>query len=281
VTVESLPAELMQRFRIADTIGDGDTGTLLRAEEPQSGRSGVIKILKSRALSSASERQRLKRELVKQSTLANPHLALPVVTGEAGGTLWLFRDWIDGETLRDRLDRDGPLPTPESLSVAAQIAAALDELHRAGLLHRDLQPGHIMLSAGPGGVPKVTLIDAGLAGRIETDTVFDVLGTPAYVSPEQAKGKLVSFRSDLYALGCVLFEMGCGKPPYAGSVKELLDAHANSEPSTPSSRTRSAPQPGPRPAPVNPKPRSWECRRSAADRPRRPPGRTASPMWAR
>lgn len=224
--LDPLPADLSERFKIVEPFGAGETGALYLADEVQTGRRGILKVLHSKGGASVSDRQRLKRELVKQATLANPHLALPLVTGEAAGATWLFREWVEGVSLRVRLARDGQLPVPEALAVAAQLASALDELHRAGLLHRDLQPGHVMLQPQPSGVPRVVLIDAGIAAQVRSQTAFDVAGTPAYVSPEQASGKLVSFRSDLYALGCVLHEMVTGAPPYGGSVEEVLQAHA-------------------------------------------------------
>ena len=226
--MESIPAEIEERFKVLQPLASSPTGALFRVEDMRGGRQGVLKLISSSTSSTTSEKQRIKRELVKQTTLDDPHLALPIVTGEAEGGLWLFREWVEGKTLRTRL-ADGPLSASDALTVTAQVARALDELHRAGLLHRDLKPEHIVLCAGEGGVQSVTLLDAGLAAKIETDSVFDVLGTPAYVSPEQAKGKLVSFRSDLYALGCVLFEMVTGSAPFEGdSAAAVLAAHADS-----------------------------------------------------
>ncbi|NOY93456.1 MAG: serine/threonine protein kinase, partial [Deltaproteobacteria bacterium] len=224
--MESIPAEIEERFKVLQPLASSPTGALFRVEDMRGGRQGVLKLISSSTSSSTSEKQRIKRELVKQATLDDPHLALPIVTGEADGGLWLFREWVEGQTLRARL-ADGELSASEALTVTSQVARALDELHRAGLLHRDLKPEHIVLGSSEGGVESVTLLDAGLAAKIDTDSVFDVLGTPAYVSPEQAKGKLVSFRSDLYALGCVLFEMLTGAPPFEGDTPaELLAAHA-------------------------------------------------------
>lgn len=219
--------ELSARFTIVSPFARGATGDLFLADDRQTGRRGILKILHNESGVSTTERQRLKRELVKQATLSHPNLALPVVTGEAGGAIWLFREWVDGVSLQVRLARGGRLATPEALSIAAQLAGALDELHRAGLLHRDLKPGHILLQPQPSGLPKVVIIDAGVAARIDTADAFDVAGSPRYVSPEQATGKLVSFRSDLYSLGVVTYEMLEGQPPYqAEDTAGLLQAHA-------------------------------------------------------
>ena len=227
VELEAFPPELGERFRVVEPFGKGDAGSLYIADEVASGRRGLLKLVHHKASASIAERQRLKRELVKQATLQNPHLALPVVTGETSNATWLFREWIDGVSLRVRLARDGRIAVPEALAITAQLATALDELHRAGLLHRDLKPGHILLQPQPNGTPRVVVIDAGVATPIESSAPFEVAGTPAYVSPEQANGKLVSFRSDLYALGCVLFEMVTGAPPYTGSADDVIRAHAD------------------------------------------------------
>jgi serine/threonine-protein kinase len=225
---DQIEGDLAERFDVVQPFGKGATGTLYLADEKQTGRRGILKILHSETGVSTTERQRLKRELVKQATLSNPHLALPLVTGESGGRMWLFREWVEGVSLRVRLSRGGKLAAPEALAIAAQLAEALDELHRAGLLHRDLSPNHVLLHPQPSGVPKVVVIDAGIAARVEGTTGFDIAGTPGYISPEQATGKLVSFRSDLYALGALLYEMLEGRPLYtADDESALIEAHAS------------------------------------------------------
>src|SRR5262249_41641377 len=130
--------------------------------------------------------------------------------------LWVFREWLEGVSLKVRLARQGALPLAQALSIAAQLAVALDELHRAGLLHRDLKPGHIVLDALAEGLTRARGIDAGLCSPIDPAADPPILGTAGYVAPEQLAGKLVSFRGDLYALGCVLYEMLTGKNPFAG-----------------------------------------------------------------
>jgi len=223
----AIAAELSERFTVVAPFARGATGDLFLADDKPTGRRGILKILRNKSGVSTTERQRLKRELVKQTTLSNANLALPAVTGEAAGSIWLFREWVDGVSLRVRLARGGRLATGEALSIAAQLAGALDELHRAGLLHRDLKPGHILVQPQPSGLPKVVVIDAGVAARIDSEDAFDVAGSPGYISPEQATGKLVSFRSDLYSLGVVTYEMLEGRPPFEDDdVAVLLRAHA-------------------------------------------------------
>ncbi|MBZ0118351.1 MAG: serine/threonine protein kinase, partial [Sandaracinaceae bacterium] len=225
-----VPAGIRARFAIVEPLAQGQSGDLFIADDQQTGRRGVLKLLLLPESVTPAERNRLKRELVKQATLAHPVLCLPLATGDANGVAWIFRELRDGVSLRVRLARSGALPPSEALAVAAQLASALDELHRSGLLHRDIKPGHVLLEPQPSGLPRVSLIDAGIAARIDAGAVFDLQGTAEYVSPEQAQGKLVSFRSDLYALGCLLHEMLSGQPPFTGDVKSVLEAHVSSLP---------------------------------------------------
>jgi serine/threonine-protein kinase len=228
-----VPAPVRARFSVVEPYGRGASGDLFLADDQQTSRRGVLKLLRLPARVTPAERARLKRELVKQATLGPGALSVPLATGDAGGSPWIFREWHEGVSLKVKLARGGALAVQEALAIAAQIASALDQLHRSGLLHRDLKPGHVIVAPQPSGVPRVTVIDAGIAARIETDAVFAVAGTPEYVSPEQAAGKLVSFRSDLYALGCVLYEMLTGTPPFTGTPEELLKAHVEQPAPTP------------------------------------------------
>ncbi|MFW6023455.1 MAG: serine/threonine-protein kinase, partial [Myxococcota bacterium] len=231
--VDAILQELGARFSDIRPFGEGRTGTLYLARDGEQGRSGVLKLLHP-DIAQGSEGMRLKRELARQLKMDHPNLALPSATGEAGDRLWLFRDHVQGETLRVRLEREGTLPVTEALAIVAQVASALDELHRGGMLHRDLKPEHVILSGGEDEVPRAVLIDASIAAPVEDAPVIDLRGTPAYVSPEQAKGKLVSFRSDLYSLGCILHELIAGAPPFRGDdPRSVLEAQAGEPPPDP------------------------------------------------
>jgi serine/threonine protein kinase/Flp pilus assembly protein TadD len=236
VTVELVPVpdEVAERFDRIEPYAHGRTGTSYRAVQRDTGFAGLLKVLPLGTAGDASERARLKRELRKQSKLVNDSLVRIVDGGEVGSVLWLFRDFAPGESLAARLRSEGPLPNTEALAVLAQIASGLDELHRAGLLHRDVKPAHVILEAREGKVPLARLIDAGIAARIETGQVLEPRGTPAYIAPEQIEGKLVSFRSDLYSLGCLFYEALTGKPPFAGDdMAALLKAHRETPPPSP------------------------------------------------
>jgi len=215
-----IPPAVTARFEVQGTFASGSTGTLYRATDKTTGSEGLLKIVQSAAQLTASERGRQVRELEKLTTLHHPSLVSLHAAGSAEDLPWLFRERIEGESVAARLSR-GPIPAPEALGIAAQIASGLDELHRAGLLQRDLSPSHVILRDG---VSQAVLIDSGLAGRIPTAALFEVSGKPEYVSPEHAQGKLVSFRSDLYSLGAVLFHMVTGTTIYSGTPEEVLQA---------------------------------------------------------
>ncbi|HEX7479528.1 MAG TPA: protein kinase [Polyangiales bacterium] len=230
VQLARVPGQLHARFPAIEPFACGATGSSFLAVQSQSGFRGLLKILAPEVAASAAERTRLKRELRKQTTLTNNALARIIDGGEIGNDLWLFRDFVAGESLAVRL-RQGPLQVPEALAIAAQVASALDEVHRQGLLHRDIKPGHVLLTPRIDVVPLVTVIDAGVAARLPSDSVFELLGTPAYVAPEVIAGKPASFRSDLYALGCMLHEMLTGAPPFvADTVAAVLALHRDQEP---------------------------------------------------
>lgn len=225
-----VPPAVAARFTVVEPFADGDAGTLYLADDKQTGRRGLLKMLRGASAWTVSERSRLKRELLKQASLTHDGLVVPLATGETDNVVWMFREWIDGVSLAVKLARSGALPVPEALAIAAQIATALDELHRAGLLARDLSAGHVIVQQQPSGFPKVSLIDAGIAMRVASASVFEITGKPAYVSPEHASGKLVSFRSDLYSLGALLHEMLTGAPIFRGNTEQVLEAQRTQPP---------------------------------------------------
>jgi Flp pilus assembly protein TadD len=228
--VPPVPPQLHERFTSPEPYARGQTGTCYLATQQPSGYRGVLKVIPLAGVE-ASERVRLKRELRKQTQLSHDGLPRIIDGGELGQQLWLFREHVQGESLAQRIRRLGKLEPGEALAITAQIASALDELQRNGLLHRDVKPGHIIVPVGNQSAVTAKLIDAGVAARLPTGSVFGLLGTPAYISPEQVAGKLVSFRSDLYALGCVLFEMLSGQPPFPDhDVQAVLEAHKSNPP---------------------------------------------------
>jgi hypothetical protein len=228
-----VPSALNTRLGSFEPFARGQTGTCYLATQIQTGYRGLLKVIPLGDMD-ASERVRLKRELRKQTQLTHEGLPRIIDGGELGDDLWMFREQVPGESLAQRIRRLGKLGVSEALIITAQVASALDELQRNGLLHRDVKAGHVIVQEGASSLPVSKLIDAGLPGRMPTGSVFDLLGTPAYISPEQVAGKLVSFRSDLYGLGCLLFEMLTGAPPFVGpDVRSVLEAHKSAPAPTP------------------------------------------------
>lgn len=232
VEVPELSPALAEKFSQLVPLAQGATGMLFRATHVETGVSGVLKLVHAAVSGTGTERMRLKRELRKQTTLPGAVLAPPIDGGEDGKQLWLFREYVEGVSLSlhvATLAAAGEaMPIAHSLSIVAQVAVGLDELHRNGLLHRDLKPAHVVLDFASNdaadAAPKVRLIDAGLPPRIGAEGVFDLMGTPGYMSPEQAAGRIVSFRSDLYSLGCIFHELVAGKPLFSGDIADILAA---------------------------------------------------------
>lgn len=218
---QPVPTPLHKRFRVLQPFAQGGTGSLYLADESETGRRGVLKILAPIPKHREAERARLRRELSKQAGVASQHLVVPWASGESEGTTWLFRPQLEGVSLRVRLQH-GPVPAAEALSVAVQLAAGLDDLHRSGLLHRDVKPGHVILRTDRANNVRAALIDAGVCSCLTRAGNSTIFGTPGYVAPEQLQGKLVSFRSDLYSFGCMMYEMLRGLPPFAGDSADAL-----------------------------------------------------------
>ena len=198
-------------------------GSHYLADEPETGRRGLLHVLVPPKAGREAERARLKRELLKQATLTVDGVATPFASGESNGTSWLFRPQVPGESLALAFKLGRALSPRDALSASAQVTAALDGLHRGGLLHRDLTPANIIMEEGCS-PPRPVLVGVGIAPPLVRQGGYAASGTPGYVAPEQISGKLVSFRSDLYSLGCVIYEMLGGRPAFMGeSPDEILE----------------------------------------------------------
>ena len=175
--------------------------------------------------------ERFQREIRLTARLDHPHI-LPVLdSGSAAGQLWYTMPYVRGESLRDRLRHETQLPVELALEITRQVASALDYAHREGVVHRDLKPENILLSEGQARVADFGVAKALTLGAEELTETGLALGTPAYMSPEQATGSAVDGRTDVYALGCVLYEMLAGDPPFTGRPHyALLAAHATETP---------------------------------------------------
>ena len=188
------------------------------AEDLRHERQVAIKVLRAE-LAVAIGADRFEREIRTVARLQHPHILPLFDSGGQGDALFFVMPFVDGESLRDRLERDGPFPLEAAAPIVRQIGDALDYAHARGVVHRDVKPENILLAGG-----QALLADFGIARapeRQRSDTLTSIgttLGTPAYMSPEQASGEReLDGRSDLYALGCVVYELLTGRPPFSGA----------------------------------------------------------------
>jgi serine/threonine-protein kinase len=237
--LERLAAALSDRYRIERELGQGGMATVYLAEDIKHRRQVAIKVLRPE-LAAALGPERFLREIETTANLRHPHI-LPLFDsgqtvgrsdGQEGSYLFYVMPFIEGESLRDRLTREKQLPIDEALRLAREVADALGYAHERGVIHRDIKPENILLERG-----HAVVADFGIARAIDTaggakltETGLAV-GTPTYMSPEQSVGEGdLDGRSDLYALGCVLYEMLAGEPPYSGPTAQAIIAKRFREP---------------------------------------------------
>jgi hypothetical protein len=212
------------RFQIIERIGVGGMGTVYRAEQVGLGRSVALKILKRELIFDRDTVTRFHREARAMSLLTHPNTVRVFDFGETPeGLLFLAMELLEGELLTHRLEREGPLDVRTAVGFASEILASLAEAHKKSIIHRDLKPDNIYLARVEGRAePVVKVLDFGIAKVIQGDRKIDqletqagtVFGTPRYMSPEQAQGKKLDARSDLYAVGVLLYQMLTGRAPF-------------------------------------------------------------------
>ncbi len=210
------------RFRIQAMLGIGGMGVVYRAIDESLDVPVALKLLRPELASRADAFERFRQELLLARQVSSPHVVRIHDLAQHAGRWLISMDFVDGESLDRRLDREGRFPVDEALRIARDIAEGLAAAHTKGVVHRDLKPANILLDAQ--GAAYIS--DFGVARSLATSGMTAtgaVIGTPEYLSPEQARGSPVDARSDLYALGLVLYEMLVGKPPFAGgTVAESL-----------------------------------------------------------
>ncbi|HYK31701.1 MAG TPA: protein kinase [Streptosporangiaceae bacterium] len=234
-------AQLMGgRYQLRQVLGTGGMATVWRATDDVLGRDVAVKVLSPQFAADAGFVARFNREARNVAALSNPHIVTVFDCGLDDTTPYIVMELVSGRTLRQVLDEVGPLPPDEAVAIAAAVCEALDAAHAAGLVHRDIKPANIVLSGRD-----VKVLDFGIAraqfpaGGTRTN---GVLGTAAYLSPEQASGERVGPQSDLYSLGCVLFEMLTGAPPFAAdSEVGVAYRHVHDDPGLPSQRRSAIP----------------------------------------
>ena len=226
-----LESALSSRYRLDRELGRGGMATVFQALDLKHDRKVALKVLHSE-LSASLGPDRFLREIKLAARLNHPHIVALYDSGEAEGFLYYVMPMIEGESLRDRLLRDGRISTEESLHLVRGIASALDYAHRLNIVHRDIKPENVMLQDG-----EALVTDFGIAKAVSVasgDTLTQtgmMIGTPAYVSPEQAAGEAnLDGRSDQYSLGCMLYEMLSGKKPFSGATAQAILSKRFSEP---------------------------------------------------
>jgi eukaryotic-like serine/threonine-protein kinase len=226
---------LAKKYLLESPIGEGAMGEVWRAMHLELNRPVAIKILHPNLAARADARARFVREARVAATLEHPNAVRVLDFGEGPAGLYLVMELLLGSTLRARLDK-AVIGHTEAIQIAVQIARVLEAAHRINLVHRDIKPENTFVE-GDGPALLVRVVDFGLAfiadagssiGRMTDEGILG--GTPAYMSPEQARGKAVGPPSDVYSLGCVLYEMLAGRPPFLGPVAELLTRHAYAPP---------------------------------------------------
>ncbi len=231
-------------YEIVAPIGAGGMGEVYRAQDTRLERTVAVKVLPAHMSASAESRQRFEREAKTISQLSHPHICALYDVGSEGETEYLVMEYLEGETLADRLGK-GALPLDQTLRYGVEIADALDKAHRQGIVHRDLKPGNVMITKSG-----VKLLDFGLAkamapaaqtsgltslptvaGAANLTQAGTILGTFQYMSPEQLEGKEADARTDIFALGAVLYEMVTGRKAFSGtSQASLISAIMKEEP---------------------------------------------------
>jgi serine/threonine-protein kinase len=230
-SLSRLSTVLSDRYRIERELGAGGMATVYLAQDLKHDRKVAIKVLRPE-LAAVIGAARFLREIKTIATLQHPHILGLIDSGEVNGTAYYVMPFVEGESLRDRLHREKQLPIADAVRLATEVAAALDYAHRHGVIHRDIKPENILLHDGSALVADfgiaLAVSSAGGGSRM-TETGMS-LGTPHYMSPEQAMGEReITARSDIYALGCVLYEMLTAEPPFEGATAQAIVARVLTE----------------------------------------------------
>ena len=222
-SINRLNAALEGRYAIERELGEGGMATVYVADDLKHERKVALKVLKPE-LAAVVGAQRFLAEIKTTANLQHPNILPLFDSGEAEGLVYYVMPYVEGETLRDRIDREKQLPVDEAVRIASAVGSALQTAHEQGIIHRDIKPANILLSRG-----EPLIADFGIAlavgaagGSRLTETGLSV-GTPFYMSPEQATGdQAVGGSTDTYALGVMLYEMLTGDPPYMGSTAQAV-----------------------------------------------------------
>ncbi|OJG08667.1 Serine/threonine-protein kinase PknB [Pseudonocardia autotrophica] len=240
------PRLLSERYELGDPLGYGGMSEVHRGLDTRLGRDVAVKVLRADLARDPQFQLRFRREAQNSASLNHPAIVAVYDTGEVesefGPLPYIVMEFVDGQTLREIVKTTGPMTQQRVVEVMADVCAALDFSHRHNIIHRDVKPANVMIN----GVGAVKVMDFGIAralgeGQNVTQTAA-VIGTAQYLSPEQARGEAVDARSDVYAAGCVLFELLTGEPPFTGDTPVAVAyQHVREDPRSPSELNPSVP----------------------------------------
>ncbi|MBI2839596.1 MAG: serine/threonine protein kinase, partial [Acidobacteria bacterium] len=224
------------RYKVLEKIGQGGFGEVYKARHLRMDRTVALKLLRVQLAGDVEHLKRFEQEAKAASRINHPNAVVVYDSGQAEeGVLYIAMEYVDGVSLKHVLKEAKTLPPERVVRIIKQICSALAEAHRMGVVHRDLKPENIMICSKAGKEDVVKVLDFGIAkiisedaqGLTQTGVAF---GTPRYMSPEQCEGKPVDWRADIYALGCIIYEMLSGRPPFEGEVTTVMFKHVTEEP---------------------------------------------------
>jgi serine/threonine protein kinase len=227
------PHVLLDRYEVGRLLGAGGMAEVFEGRDRLLARRVAIKVLQAQFARDPSFLIRFKREAQAAASLSHPNIVGVYDTGTEDGTHFIVMEYVEGRTLKDVIRAEGPLYPERGAEICADVCSALIAAHARGLIHRDIKPGNVMLT--PEG--KVKVMDFGIARATTSETITQtaaVVGTAQYISPEQAQGQTVDYRSDLYSVGCCLYEMLTGTVPFTGATPVAIAyRHVREDPTPP------------------------------------------------
>ncbi len=219
---------LADRYHILKRIGEGGMGRVYLGEHVKMGRQCAVKVMNPALVNDSESASRFAREASNASRIIHPNVAAVFDYGESDGVVYLVMEYVDGEPLSRIITREAPIPIERALDIGRQIAEGLEAAHELGIVHRDLKPDNILVAPRSAGRESAKVVDFGIAKAVQ-ETAGDaltrtglVIGTPEFMSPEQLLGDPIDARSDLYALGCILYLMLTGRPAFAAPTREQM-----------------------------------------------------------